>query len=309
MSTIWVFPGQGAQHPNMLHDLPQHHLVQHYIQQASDVLDQDVLLLDQPDALKSTYAVQICLYIAGVVSAALLQEHAGQPQFVAGLSIGAWAAATTAKVITFEDGLKLVAKRGQLMQEAYPSGYGMTAILGADQARVEMWVNAVKSTHAEVYIANINTETQIVISGEINAMQAVGSLAQQNGAVCKKVEISVPSHCELLTQQAQQLAKMMEGIRTQQPSIKYLSGTSARVLPADRQIVDDIVFNMCRMIRWDNTVRAAWERGARLHIEVLPGNVLTGLAKKTFKEGTVLSFQNTQLESLMTAMHIQQGCI
>ena len=89
-------------------------------------------------------------------------------------------------MITFEDGLKLVAKRGQLMQEAYPSGYGMTAILGADQARVEMWVNAVKSTHAEVYIANINTETQIVISGEINAMQAVGSLAQQNGAVCKK---------------------------------------------------------------------------------------------------------------------------
>ena len=63
------------------------------------------------------------------------------------------------------------------------------------------------------------------------------------------------------------------------------------------------------MIRWDNTVRAAWERGARLHIEALPGNVLTGLAKKTFKEGTVLSFQNTQLESLMTAMQIQQGCI
>ena len=82
MSTIWVFPGQGAQHPNMLHDLPQHHLVQHYIQQASDVLDQDVLLLDQPDALKSTYAVQICLYIAGVVSAALYKNMRASPNLL-----------------------------------------------------------------------------------------------------------------------------------------------------------------------------------------------------------------------------------
>ncbi|MEC8568267.1 MAG: malonate decarboxylase subunit epsilon, partial [Pseudomonadota bacterium] len=78
--------------------------------------------------------------------------------------------------------------------------------------------------------------------------------------------------------------------------------TSARLLRTDTQIIDDLVFNMSRMIDWHNTVQAAWERGARLQIEALPGTVLTGLARKVFKEGTLLSFQNTQLENLIMAM-------
>ena len=302
MSSIWVYPGQGAQKANMLHDLPQHPLVNQYLEQASDVLKENVMLLDQAEALKSTYSVQLCLYIAGVVSSALLQEQGFQPKFVAGLSIGAWAAATVANVIQFEDGVRLVAKRGQLMQQAYPSGYGMTAIIGADRSQVENWISEAHEQDAEVFIANLNAENQIVISGSLEAMQRVASLANQQGAITKKVEISVPSHCVLLEKQAQQLAGFVEGINSQQPTIQYLSGTSARLLRTDTQIIDDLVFNMSRMIDWHNTVQAAWERGARLQIEALPGTVLTGLARKVFKEGTLLSFQNTQLESLIMSM-------
>lgn len=308
MSSIWVYPGQGAQKINMLHDLPKHPLVDRYLEQASDVLNENIMLLDQADSLKSTYSVQLCLYVAGVISSELLRLHGVKPKFVAGLSIGAWAAATVAHVIRFEDGLKLVAKRAQLMQQAYPKGYGMTAILGADCSQIEQWIEQTQQNQ-QVFIANLNTENQVVISGSEQAMQYVIHHAQQNGAIAKKLEISVPSHCVLLEKQAHQLAGFMEEIPTQQPTIQYLSGTSARLLRTNTQIVNDLAFNMSRMIDWHNTVQAAWERGARLQIEALPGTVLTGLARKIFKEGTLLSFQNTSIETLMIAMQKQQDFV
>lgn len=309
MSSIWVYPGQGAQKINMLHDLPKHALVNQYLEQASDVLKENVMLLDQVDALKSTYAVQLCLYIAGVISSALLREQGLQPKYVAGLSIGAWAAATVANVIRFEDGLTLVAKRAELMQQAYPNGYGMTAIIGADRFQVESWIAKVASDGQEVFIANLNAENQVVISGSFEAMQLVAKYANQSGAISKKIEISVPSHCMLLEKQAQQLACLAKGFNSQQPTIRYLSGTSARLLRTNTQIIDDIVFNMSRTVDWQSTVQVAWERGVRLQIEALPGAVLTGLARKVFKEGRVLSFQNTQLESLIIAMQKEEDFV
>lgn len=306
MSSIWVYPGQGAQKINMLHELPIHKLVKQYLEQASDVLKQDVLLLDQPENLRSNYAVQLCLYLSGIISSALLTEQNIYPDYVAGLSIGAWAAATVAGVISFEDGLKLVARRGELMQQAYPQGYGMTAVIGTDRMRVEQWISQVRIETPDIYIANINASNQIVISGSEEAMQQVSSLARLDGAIVKRLAVSVPSHCILLEPQARQLNIDVKGVASAQPKIKYLSGTSARLLRTDVQILDDLTFNMSRMIDWESTVQAAWERGVRLHIEALPGTVLTGLARKIFKEGSVLCFQNTQLDSLITAMQKEQ---
>ena len=306
MNSIWVYPGQGAQKINMLHELPIHKLVKQYLEQASDVLKQDVLLLDQPENLRSNYAVQLCLYLSGTISSALLTEQNIYPDYVAGLSIGAWAAATVAGVISFEDGLKLVARRGELMQQAYPQGYGMTAVIGTDRMRVEQWISQVRIETPDIYIANINASDQIVISGSEEAMQQVSSLARLDGAIVKRLAVSVPSHCILLEPQARQLYIDIKGVASAQPKIKYLSGTSARLLRTDVQILDDLTFNMSRMIDWESTVQAAWERGVRLHIEALPGTVLTGLARKIFKEGSVLCFQNTQLDSLITAMQKEQ---
>jgi len=306
MNSIWVYPGQGAQKINMLHELPIHKLVKQYLEQASDVLKQDVLLLDQPENLRSNYAVQLCLYLSGIISSALLTEQNIYPDYVAGLSIGAWAAATVAGVISFEDGLKLVARRGELMQQAYPQGYGMTAVIGTDRMRVEQWISQVRIKTPDIYIANINASNQIVISGSEEAMQQVSSLARLDGAIVKRLAVSVPSHCILLEPQARQLYIDIKGVASAQPKIKYLSGTSARLLRTDVQILDDLTFNMSRMIDWESTVQAAWERGVRLHIEALPGTVLTGLARKIFKEGSVLCFQNTQLDSLITAMQKEQ---
>lgn len=307
MSSIWVYPGQGAQKVNMLHDLPQTVLVRKYLEQAADILKQDVGLLDQPEALKSTYAVQLCLFISGVVSSSLMSEQGAQPDYVAGLSIGAWAAATVAGVLSFEDGLKLVAIRGRLMQEAYPSGYGMTALIGTNQSEVESWVEPIYQQNQDVFIANLNTASQIVISGSIESMKIVAEKAQANGVMAKRLDVSVPSHCALLDVQARQLAEHIKEVKQKQPNIRYLSGTSARLFMKKEQIIEDISFNMCRMIDWESTVQSAWERGVRLQIENLPGTVLTGLARQTFKEGTVLSFQGTRIDSLIAAMHKEKA--
>lgn len=302
MSSIWVFPGQGAQKPNMLHDLPQTTSVHQYFERASTILGQDVLLLDQQEALQSTYAVQLCLYIAGVVSGYLLSEQQLKPDYVAGLSIGAWAAATVAEVLSFEDGLKLVARRATLMQDAYPTGYGMTALIGADKSSVSEWVKEVQQYQPEVYVANINSANQIVISGADIAMQQVADIARQKGVLGKKLNVAVPSHCALLKQQAEILDAEVKKVSTSSPKIRYLSGTTARQLAHQDQIIDDITFNMSRMIDWESTVQSAWERGVRLHIEAWPGTVLTGLAKKIFTDGTVMSFQGTRLDTLIVEM-------
>ena len=306
MASIWVYPGQGVQRSNMLHDLPQSALVKEYLERASDALKEDVLMLDSSAALQSTRAVQLCLLISGVVSSALLAAENLKPDYVAGLSIGAWSAAVVAGVLTYEDAIRLVAYRGELMQNAYPIGYGMTALIGTDRTAVEAWVKQIYQITSEVFVANINAHNQIVISGSFEAMNQVAVLAKQHGVVAKKLDVSVPSHCELLSQQAEQLAASMEGLTFKQPKIRYLSGTTARTLGKAEQIRDDLAFNMSRMVDWESTVQAAWERGVRLQIEALPGTVLTILARRTFKEGTVLSFQGTRIDSIQMAMQKEQ---
>ncbi|MFZ1237465.1 MAG: acyltransferase domain-containing protein, partial [Prevotella sp.] len=226
MSSIWVYPGQGAQKVNMLHDLPEHQLVQHYLDRASVALQRDVLTLDQAEALRSTEAVQLCLYLAGYISSAMLLDEQVQPDYVAGLSIGAWTAAAVAGVYSFEEGLKLVSLRGRLMQEAYPSGYGMTAIINADKSQVSQWVADVYQQLGNIYVANLNAANQIVISGSEIAMQQVIEIAKNQGAIAKKLNVSVPSHCELLDAQAQQLVQAMAQIDLNPAKFKYLSGTS-----------------------------------------------------------------------------------
>ncbi|EOR10135.1 malonate decarboxylase subunit epsilon [Acinetobacter genomosp. 15BJ] len=306
MASIWVYPGQGVQRSNMLHDMPQTALVKEYLERASDVLKEDVLLLDSSAALQSTRSVQLCLLISGVVSSALLTAENLKPDYVAGLSIGAWSAAVVAGVLVYEDAIRLVAYRGELMQNAYPRGYGMTALIGTDRTSVEKWVKQIYQITPEVYVANINAHNQIVISGSHEAMRQVVILAKQHGVIEKKLDVSVPSHCELLSQQAEQLAASMEGVTLKQPKIRYLSGTTARTLAKPEQIGDDLAFNMSRTVDWESTIQAAWERGVRLQIEALPGTVLTTLARRTFKEGTVLSLQGTRIDSIRMAMQKQQ---
>ncbi len=299
MSSLLAFPGQGAQQPGMLHQLPDEPLVRLHLQQACEVLGEEVLALDSSEALRSTRAVQLCLLIAGVACARLLIARNAAPDYVAGLSIGAYAAAVVAGALSFADALRLVALRGELMQNAYPSGYGMTAIVGLDLGTVETLLAQVNSPALPVYLANINAPNQVVIAGSHSAMAAVAERARASGAgLAKPLAVSVPSHCPLLAEPARQLQQAFAQVPMQRPAIHYLSGSSARLIADPERLRDDLAGNMCRIVDWHSTLQTAYERGVRLQIELPPGAVLSTLARRVFVQGTVIAFQGARLDTL-----------
>jgi malonate decarboxylase epsilon subunit len=299
VSTLWAAPGQGAQYPGMLHQLPDDPLIHACLAQASAALGEDVLALDSSQALQSTRAVQLCLLVAGVACARLLIQRGHCPDYVAGLSIGAYAAAVIAEALDFADAVQLVALRGELMQTAYPSGYGMTAVLGLDLGQVEQLVAQVHSPALPLYLANINADNQLVVAGSIAGMAALADLAKAAGAGAVKVlAVSVPSHCELLAAPAARLAEAFARVEVRRPRVRYLSSSSARLILDADKLRDDLAYNMCRVVNWHNTLQTAFERGVRLHLELPPGTVLSGLARRVFTAGNAVAFQGARLDTL-----------
>ncbi|MBT2296801.1 malonate decarboxylase subunit epsilon [Pseudomonas fluorescens] len=298
MSSLLVFPGQGAQRAGMLQGVsPQ------LLEQAGGVLGENVRQLDSAEALQSTRAVQLCLLIAGVAAARQLLEQAPAPDYVAGLSIGAYPAAVVAGALAFDDALRLVSLRGELMQQAYPRGYGMTAIIGLELATVEALLTQVHSAMTPVYLANINADNQVVIAGSDEAMGVVAEKARSQGAAkACRLAVSVPSHCPLLEAPARTLAQAFVDVPLKAPSLGYLSGSRARPVVNTDALREDLAFNMCRVVDWRGTVQSAYERGVRLQIELPPGAVLTGLARRVFEQGTVIAFDGARLDTLQTLL-------
>lgn len=304
MSSLFAFPGQGAQKPGMLQRLPEAPEVAATLAEARAVLGEDVLALDSAEALASTRAVQLCLLIAGVAGARLLMRGGVRPDYVAGLSIGAYAAAVVAESLEFADALRLVALRGELMQQAYPEGYGMTAILGLSLGTVE---SLLAEAEGPVYLGNINADNQYVIAGSDAAMAAVAARAKALGASCaRRLAMSVPSHCALLEQPARQLAEAFATVELRAPRLRYLS-SSARPIADTAHLRDDLACNMCRVVDWHATLRTAYERGVRLHIELPPGQVLTGLARRVFEQGTLVAFDGARLDTLDALLRQEVG--
>ncbi len=287
MSTLFTFPGQGAQRPGMLHDLPKSAAVECALAEASEALHRDVLTLDNAAALQSTVATQLCLLVAGVAMAQHVSDLASAPDAVAGFSVGAYAAAVTASVISYRDAVLLVNQRARLMEAAYPTGFGMVAVLGLEQHLLQSLIAKVHTPQTPVYLANINAPTQLVAAGAEPALARLAELALSRGATSiKPIAISVPSHCELLAAPAARLAETMAAVKVSPPRRRIYSACLARELRDARRIADDLAQNMARPVRWHETMLLASERGARLVIEMPPGHVLTQLANAALPERT-----------------------
>ncbi|MFT0520125.1 malonate decarboxylase subunit epsilon [Pseudomonas faucium] len=294
MSSLFAFPGQGAQQAGMLHRLPEGSAA--LLEEASDALQQQVLALDTAQALQTTQAVQLCLLLAGVAWARWLMQRSPAPDYVAGLSIGAYPAAVAAGALAFADAVRLVALRGKLMHCAYSQGYGMTALSGLDQARVE---HLLAEVGGEVYLANLNSDNQFVIAGSDSAMAAVAARARRLGqGVARRLAVSVPSHCALLDGPAAELAAAFAQVQLRRPRITYLSGSSARPIHDPQRLRDDLAGNMARQVDWRATLRNAYERGVRLHLEMPPGSVLSGLARPVFEQGRVVAVEGTRADTV-----------
>lgn len=289
MSVLFMFPGQGSQRAGMLHALPANAAAAQTLAEAGDVLGGDPLALDTAAALRSTVSVQLCLLIAGVAVARSLIDEEAAPDMVSGLSIGAWPAAVVAGVLDFSDALRLVRLRGQLMEDAYPSSYGMAAIVGLSEPQVASIVAQVHSNASPAYVANLNAERQIVVAGSDAALAQVMARAQAHGAsAATRLCMAVPSHCPLLDAQAAELAAAAAKVTLHAPRLTYVSSSRARALFRANLIVEDLAWNMARPVLWHDTLRHAFERGARMAVEVPGGGVLTRLAQGVFADDAVL---------------------
>ena len=296
-----LFPGQGAQIDGFLHRLPEHRAVRETLAEASHVLGIDVLTLDKPEALRSTVAVQIGLTVAGVAVARALADEQFVPEISAGLSVGAYAAAVSCGAVQFGHALRMVRRRADLMETAYPSGYGLAVISGLTEHEVATLAALhVDEDSQRVYIGNVNAPRQIVVAGANAALDAFIERALAAGArKATRLAVSVPSHCELLAHATDELVAYASEVPFRTPHSTYIGNRGGRPLYTADAIRDDLATNMRYTVRWFDALTVMQEMGARVLIEAPPGQVLTDIAREYFPDTTALAASTFSFDRLV----------
>jgi malonate decarboxylase epsilon subunit len=297
MSIAFLFAGQGSQMPGMLHALPDHPAVTRTLDEVSEYLNMDIRELDSEEALRSSVSVQLALLACGVSMARALIEEGVKPEAVAGLSVGAFAAATLCGVISLSDAVRLVRQRAEMMVRLYPSGYGLAAIVGLSEIQVSRLVEEAYSAQAPVYVGNINAPRQIVVAGSDEGIRKVLEAARKNGArKSEALHVSVPSHCPLLEPVAVALRESLEKMQLQSPNYVYVGNVNARTLRTPDAVAEDLASNVAHGVRWYDSVTVLEELGCHLFLEMPPGHVLTQLAKESVPSVPALALGESSLE-------------
>jgi [acyl-carrier-protein] S-malonyltransferase len=278
----YVFPGQGAQFPGMGQDLFESSTVaQARFKQAEDILGFDiasVMFEGTPEQLKETKVTQPAIFLHSVILAECLGA-AFAPSMVAGHSLGEFSALVAAGSLSFEDGLRLVSARANAMQEACErQASTMAAVLGLDNDVVE---NICKATEGTVVAANYNCPGQLVVSGEVPAVEAACEAFTEAGA---RRAILLPVggafHSPLMEPAREKLAKAIADADIQPPRCPIYQNVSAEPTSDPELIRTQLVAQLTAPVRWTQTMEAMMADGASEMTEVGPGKVLQGLFKK-----------------------------
>jgi malonate decarboxylase epsilon subunit len=300
MKTAFLFPGQGSQKPGMLNDLASTDpYVVSLLSEAREVLKVEIVELDSMEKLASTINVQLCLLIAGVIAARRLLARGIKADFVAGHSVGAFGAAVISGVISFKQALNLVYNRAQLMESAYPANYGMAALVGFTANRLKPYLEHHNSSHATVYLSNINAADQLVIAGELSSIALLIEDLQKAGIQKAKIlDVKVPSHCELMNGVSEALKLQLEGMDLKAPVIPVASNTTGRLLKTADVVSKDLWQSVSSPVKWYDATTLIYEQGARVFIEMAPSGVLAKIAETTFPEARILSVNESQINQL-----------
>ena len=282
-----VFPGQGSQTVGMLAELAgDYPIVQETFKQASEVLGYDLWQLVQEgpaEELNKTWQTQPALLTASVAVYRVWQQKYPElkPEVMAGHSLGEYSALVCAGVLDFQDAVKLVELRGKLMQQAVPEGTGaMYAIIGLDNDAI---ISACKQAEqGEVVSAvNFNSPGQVVIAGAKAAVERAAALCKEAGAKrALPLAVSVPSHCALMKPAADQLSVSLESITLKAPVVAVLNNVDVKAETDAVAIRNALVRQLYSPVRWTETVEKMAQNGVEVLVEVGPGKVLNGLAKR-----------------------------
>ncbi|QIQ20886.1 ACP S-malonyltransferase [Zophobihabitans entericus] len=281
-----VFPGQGSQTVGMLATLAEKYsIVKETYAEASQVLGYDLWALVQngpAEELNKTWQTQPALLAASVATFRVWQaENGAKPAVMAGHSLGEYSALVCAGVINFQDAIKLVELRGKLMQQAVPEGTGaMYAIIGLDNESIAKACEQAAQGQV-VSPVNFNSPGQVVIAGNKEAVERAGVLCKEAGAKrALPLPVSVPSHCALMKPAADKLAEALKNLTFSAPQYPVINNVDVKVETSADAIKSALVQQLYSPVRWTESVEEMAKQGVELLVEVGPGKVLTGLAKR-----------------------------
>lgn len=288
-SLAFVFPGQGSQSLGMLADLAaQHGSIRSTFAEASDALGYDLWALTQQgpeSSLNQTDKTQPAILAASIALWRLwLAEQGPAPAYVAGHSLGEYSALVAAGSLSFAAAVKLVERRGQLMQQAVPAGQGgMAAILGLEDADV-MAACAEAAQGDVVNAVNFNAPGQVVIAGSAAAVERAIEACKARGAKrAMPLPVSVPSHCALMKPAAEQFAESVAAVAWQAPGIALVQNVSAAVVTDLGILERDLLAQLHSPVRWVESIVSLAGHGVTDLVECGPGKVLSGLNKRCVK--------------------------
>ena len=304
MSIAFLFPGQGAQAPGMGKDLyDKYDEIKKLYEDVKNITGIDVAKLtfeSSEEELSQTKNTQIAILVMSLGILKILEKNGIKANTAAGLSLGEYTALIYGKAFNFEDGIKAVKKRGELMQEYVPEGkWLMAAILGLDDDKVEEVCKSV--TSGFVTPANYNCVGQIVVSGDEKGITELEQKAKEAGA--RKVAIlktSGPFHTEKLEQASKLLREELEKIEVKLPDIEVVKNIDAKPYTSNDNIKEILANHVTHPVRFSKSIEYMLQNGVDTFVEIGPGKTLTGFVKRISRDVKLININN--VESLETAI-------
>lgn len=295
----FMFPGQGAQYVGMGKDFYEtYDTAKRVYELASKVsgLDIEGICFTENDKINITEFTQIAMLTTEVAILKVLEENGIHPDICAGLSLGEYGALAAADVMDLEDLFSLILKRGLYMQQAYPVGGAMSAVLGLDMETVD---RTCRQCDGIVSVANDNCPGQIVITGEEKAVKQASELLLEKGAKrCIPLTVSGPFHSSLLCGAGEKLAAELAKVTLRDPKVPYVCNLESTPVTKKDNIKKLLEKQVSGTVRFRESIEYMLQDGVDVFIEVGPGKTLSGFVKKinrdvtVYQVATVADFQN-----------------